>query len=143
MPLKKVSVMVKQGNGFRTECKVGKHTVIIDQPPPAGADAGPTPLDIQLMALGGCIAAIGRIIASQRKLEVRGFDITVDGEIDTDKLLGKPTDKRVGFSAINVGVKVDADMSAEEKARFVHEIDVRCPISDNLQNTTKVKIAAL
>jgi len=143
MPLKKVVVTVKQENGFRTECKAGKHTVIIDQPPPGGTDAGPTPLDVQLMSLGGCIAAIGRIIAMQRKLPVRGFEITVGGNLDTDRLLGKGGDKRVGFFEINVGVKVDADMSPEEKEKFVHEIDLRCPISDNLQNMTEVKIKAV
>ena len=116
--------------------------VVIDQPAPAGGtDEGPTPLDVQLMALGGCVAAIGRIIANQRKLVVRGIEVLVEGEIDTDGLLGKPSNKRVGFSAITAHVKIDADMSAAEKAQFLHEIDVRCPISENLQNVTPVTVA--
>jgi len=141
MPAKKVQVEIKQGAGFRTECKVGKHTVIIDQPAPAGGtDAGPTPLDVQLMALGGCVAAIGRIIANQRKLAVRGIEVTVEGDIDTDGLLGKPTQQRVGFSAITARVKIDADMSPAEKEQFLHDIDARCPISENLQNATPVSM---
>jgi hypothetical protein len=64
MPAKKVQVEIRQGEAFRTECRAGKHVVIIDQPAPGGTDAGPTPLDVQLMALGGCVAAIGRIIYS-------------------------------------------------------------------------------
>lgn len=141
MPAKKVQVEIKQGAGFRTECKVGKHTVIIDQPAPAGGtDAGPTPLDVQLMALGGCVAAIGRIIANQRKLAVRGIEVTVEGDIDTDGLLGKPTQQRVGFSAITARVKIDADMSPAEKEQFLHDIDARCPISENLQNATPVNM---
>jgi len=139
MPAKKIQVEIKQGVGFKTECKVGKHTVIIDQPAPAGGtDAGPTPLDVQLMSLGGCVAAIGRIIANQRKLTVRGIEVSVEGDIDTDGLLGKPTEKRVGFSAITARVKIDADMSAAEKTQFLHDIDARCPISENLQNATRV-----
>jgi len=141
MPTKKVQVEIKQGAGFRTECRVGKHEVIIDQPTAAGGtDAGPTPLDVQLIALGGCIAAIGRIIANQRKIPVRGIEVSVEGDLDTDGLLGKPTDKRVGFSAITARVKVDADMSATEKAQFVHDIDARCPISENLKNVTPVSV---
>ena len=139
MPAKKILVEIKQGVGFKTECKVGKHTVIIDQPTPVGGtDAGPTPLDVQLMSLGGCVAAIGRIIANQRKLTVRGIEVSVEGDIDTDGLLGKPTEKRVGFSAITARVKIDADMSAAEKTQFLHDIDARCPISENLQNATRV-----
>ena len=141
MPAKTVQVEIKQGSGFKTECRAGKHVVIIDQPTPSGGtDAGPTPLDVQLMALGGCVAAIGRIIANQRKLAVRGIEVTVEGDIDTDGLLGKATQQRVGFTAITARVKIDADMSATEKAQFLHDIDVRCPISENLKNITPVSI---
>jgi putative redox protein len=141
MPAKRVQVEIKQGAGFRTECRVGKHLVIIDQPAPAGGtDAGPTPLDVQLIALGGCVAAVGRIIANQRKLDVRGIEVAVDGDIDTDGLLGKPTGNRVGFSAITAHVKIDADMSAAEKEQFLHDIDARCPISENLKNVTAVSV---
>ena len=141
MPAKTVQVEIKQGSGFKTECWAGKHVVVIDQPAPAGGtDAGPTPLDVQLMALGSCIAAIGRIIANQRKLAVRGIEVAVEGEIDTDGLLGKPTNKRVGFSAITARVKIDADISAAEKEKLLHEIDERCPISENLKNATTVSI---
>lgn len=141
MPMKKVQVEIKQGSGFKTECRAGKHVVIIDQPTPAGGtDAGPTPLDVQLMALGGCVAAIGRIIANQRKLVVRGIEVTVEGEIDTDGLLGKPTANRVGFRAITARVKIDADMSPAKKEQFLHDIDMRCPISENLKNGSPVNV---
>lgn len=141
MPAKKLQVEIKQGAGFRTECRAGRHVIVIDQPTPAGGtDAGPTPLDVQLMALGGCVTAIGRIIANQRKLAVRGIEVSMEGDIDTDGLLGKPTEKRVGFSAITARVKIDADMSEAEKAQFVHDMDLRCPISENLQNTSPVSI---
>jgi putative redox protein len=141
MPAKKVQVEIKQGAGFKTECRAGKHLVIIDQPATAGGtDAGPTPLDVQLIALGSCVAAIGRIIANQRKLAVRGIEVTVEGDLDTDGLLGKPTANRVGFSAITARVKIDSDMSAAEKAQFVHDIDARCPISENLKNAAPVSV---
>ena len=141
MPAKTIQVEIKQGAGFRTECRVGKHTVIIDQSAPAGGtDAGPTPLDIQLMVFGGCVAAIGRIMANQRKLAMRGIEVAVEGAIDTDGLLGKSSDKRVGFSAITARVKIDADMTLEEKEKFLHDIDARCPISENLKNPTAVSV---
>jgi uncharacterized OsmC-like protein len=37
-------------------------------------------------------------------------------------------------------VKVDADLSDEEKKEFLEEVDRRCPISDNLMNTTPVEV---
>jgi uncharacterized OsmC-like protein len=144
MPAKQLKVEVVQGSGFRTECTAGKHTVIVDQPTVAGGtDGGPTPLDYQLVALGGCITAIGRIIANQRRLPVRGFRVSVTGELDTDRLLGKASPNRCGFSAIAAQVTVDADMTPAEKVALVHEIDERCPISDNLQALTPVVITAV
>ena len=139
MPLKTVQVEVNQAGGFRTECRAGKHTVVIDQPAAAGGtDAGPTPLDYQLIALGGCITAIGRIVANQHKLAIRSFRVTITGEINTDGLLGKTT--TTGFSAIKASVAIDADMTQEEKEKFLHEVDVRCPISENLQNAAPVEV---
>lgn len=141
MPVKTVHVQVRQHGGYRTECAAGKHTVIIDQSTAAGGtDAGPTPLEYQLMALGGCIAAIGRLITNQRKLPVRGFDMEIRGEIDTDPLLGKPSASRVGFRGIEVRVRVDADMTPEEKRKFIEEVEARCPISENLKNPTPVHV---
>ncbi|MCX7887071.1 MAG: OsmC family protein [Verrucomicrobiae bacterium] len=141
MPQKTVQVELQQPNGFRTDCRAGKHTVVIDQPAAAGGtDMGPTPLEYQLIALGGCLAAIGRIIANQRKLPIRGFRVTVSGDINTDRLLGKPSTSRVGFTAIHASVAIDGDLSQEEKTKLLHEIDERCPISENLQNATPVRV---
>ncbi len=142
MALKKVQVEVKQGVGFKTECRAGRHVVVIDQPAGAGGtDAGPTPLDYQLVSLGGCIAAIGRIVATQKRLAVRGFEISLEGELDTDGLLGKAPEKRAGFSSITARVKIDCDLTTAEKESLLAEIEKRCPISDNLQNTTAVSVA--
>jgi len=141
MPAKKVLVEVRQGAGFKTECVAGPHTVVVDQPAAAGGtDEGPTPLDYQLISLGGCITAIGRIIANQRHLPVRSIRVSVEGELNTDRLLGKAAQDRIGFSSIKAVVEIDADLSREEKARLLQEIDGRCPISDNLKNPTPVAI---
>ena len=141
MPAKKVQVEVVQVSGFKTECRAGKHLVIIDQPANAGGtDEGPTPLDVQLMALGGCIAAIGRIVAMQRHLNIRGIAVMLEGELDTDGLLGKPSDKRAGFSAVTARVKIDSDLGREEQQDLLNEIEKRCPVSDNLQNATPISV---
>lgn len=141
MPVKKVQIEVSQGSSFKTECRAGKHLIIIDQPANAGGtDEGPTPIDVQLMALGGCIVSIGRLVAMQRRLNVRGFKVLLEGELDTDGLLGKPSDKRVGLSAITARVKIDADLGREEQQKLLNEIEKRCPISDNLQTVTPVMV---
>ena len=141
MPTKSVKVLVTQGAGFRTECEAGKHRVVIDQPAASGGtDTGPTPLDYQLVALGGCIAAVARIIAMQRRINLRGVRVEVEGTINTDRVLGKSSPDRAGFSSIRASVTLDCELPEPEKAKLLKEIEERCPISDNLSNPTPVKI---
>ncbi|MBN2322973.1 MAG: OsmC family protein [Spirochaetes bacterium] len=137
MPLKNVAVEASIKDGFTIETKARSHTLYIDQPEAGGGkDAGPTPLEYLFFSLAGCIATIGKIMAKQRGIDLRGMDVKVEGNLDTAILMGKSNDGRPGFRDIKVIAKIDADMTREEKEKFLEEIDERCPISDNVKNTT-------
>jgi len=139
--MKTVAVESKLGEKFIIETNIRGHQVVIDQPVnAAGTDTGPTPLELVLVSLAGCIGTIGRIIAMQKRIALRGMAITVEGEIDTDGLLGKPIEGRIGFEGITISVDVDADMTDEEKEAFIHDVDRRCPVSENLLNATPVMV---
>lgn len=139
MANKIVSVDAVLVEGYKIEVRSRQHVSIVDQPPAGGGtDAGPTPLEYLFVSLAGCFATIGQIIVKQRRLPVRGIEVHVEGDLDTDVLMGKRDDVRAGFTGVRVTIKVDADMTQEEKERFVHDIDVRCPISDNIFNLTPI-----
>jgi len=91
-------------------------TFVIDQPANAGGeDLGPTPLEYYLAALARCIASIARIVAKQKRINLEGLKITTVGDINTDVLLGRNTQERVGFQSVALQVIVDADLSNSEK----------------------------
>lgn len=140
MPIKTYSVNSVTGVGFRTECSMEGHTVIIDQPGPMSGDDGPNPLLYQLVSLAGCLSAISRIVASQRRIDLRGIRVAIRAEIDTDFLMGATTEGRAGFSSINASVDLDSDMARAEKLVFLAEVDRRCPISDILMVGTNVAV---
>ncbi len=141
MPQKTVVVESKLAGKFAIESDIRGHKVVIDQPANAGgADAGPTPLELLFSSLAGCIGTIGRIVAMQKRIDLRGMEIKVEGSLDVDGLLGKPIDGRTGFEGITVSVNVDADMTDEEREAFLHEVDRRCPVSENLLNATPVSV---
>ncbi len=134
-----IKLNAKMGSGFRTEIGCS-HPFVIDQPKAGGGnDEGPNPLEIFLSSLPACICAIGRIIAMQRRINLRGIEVEVEGDIDKDFLMGKTTEGRSGFTEIRTLVKIDADMSDEEKKKFLHEIENRCPIADNMTNKSTIK----
>nr|WP_241509042.1 OsmC family protein [Stutzerimonas zhaodongensis] len=71
------------GNGFAIEVACGNHRVLIDQPRAAfGTDTGPSPLELVLAALAGCFGTIGRFLAHQRKVELRGMRFEIEADYD-------------------------------------------------------------
>jgi uncharacterized OsmC-like protein len=141
MSQKTVAVESTLGEKFVIKSDIRGHEVVIDQPAnAAGTDTGPTPLELMLASLAGCIGTIGRIVAMQKRIELRGMNIKVEGEIDVDGLLGKPIDGRIGFEGLTITADIDADMTAAEKEAFLHEVDRRCPVSENLLNATPIQV---
>jgi len=138
MAVSTMKIRAEMCEKFKTTVNAS-HTFIIDQPAAAGGtDEGANPLEYFLSSLAGCICAIGRIIANQKRLPVRSICADISGEIDKDYLLGKTKEGRAGFTAIKADVTIDADMSEQEKKVFLEEIDERCPVSDNMQRGTSV-----
>ena len=139
MSTKTVSVEACMHDGFAISGDIDGHKVTIDQPVAAkGSGTGPTPLQLMLFAVGGCIGTIARIAAFQHKIELRSMQITVEGDYNPAGLLGKPTDDRVGFTQIRITAKLDADLSQDAKQQFLDEVCARCPLHDNLLHGTKV-----
>lgn len=135
--IKQVRVEAHLGERFKIESKIGNHTLIVDQPKMGGGDdAGPTPLEYFFLSLAGCIATIGRIAAKQKRINLRGMDVKVEGDLNVEGLMGRNPDGRSGFEGITVTVKMDADLTKEEKEAFLVELDRRCPVSDNIHSTT-------
>jgi len=136
---KQVEIQATLGPGMRIEGRVRDHRVLIDQPRTAGGtDTGPTPLEHLFCALAGCIASVGRIVAHQRKIVLRGMEVWAEGELDVDTLLGRAKQNRAGFTGITVRARIDADLTTQQKADFLREVDERCPVSDNLRQLTPV-----
>jgi putative redox protein len=135
--VKHVKVEAHLGERFKIQSTIGNHTLYVDQPKTGGGeDTGPTPLEYLFLSLGGCLATIARIAAKQKRIDLRGLDVTVEGDLDVEGLMGRNPGGRSGFGGITVTVKLDADLTQEQKEAFLHEVDARCPVSDNLHNLT-------
>lgn len=139
--LKTVKVTATGPDGWVVRTMSGKHESIVDQPEElGGTDSGPSPLDYVFVALGGCLVTIAKIVAGQQKINLRGIEVEITGDLNLDVLRGQEMNERSGFTSINAKVKVDADLTKEEKEAFLEEVDRRCPVSDNLINLTPVTI---
>ncbi|MFK7159890.1 OsmC family protein [Marinospirillum sp. MEB164] len=125
--------------GFAIHANINGHALVIDQPQAAqGTNQGPTPLEMFLFSIGGCIGTIARIAAFQQKIDLRGMQIQVEGDYNPAGLLGRPSDDRVGFQQIRIQATIDADLSDAEKAEFLDQVCHRCPLHDNISLETQV-----
>lgn len=139
MAISTIKVSGEMGRSFSTKITCS-HPFVIDQPKMAGGnDEGPNPLEVFLSTLPACICAIGRIIAQQRRIDLKGMSVTAEGDIDKDFLLGKTTEGRAGFTEIRSYVAIDANLTMEEKRRFLEDIAARCPIADNIAQSSVIK----
>ena len=137
--MKTVSINAVGGEGFLINVAARDFNLVVDQPPASGGkDLGANPLEYALASLGACMVTIGKIIAKQERIDLRGMSCKVDGDIETAVLMGKTTEPRAGFVDIRMEIDIDADMTAEEKLDFVKRIEARCPISDGYSNTSNV-----
>jgi uncharacterized OsmC-like protein len=83
---------------------------------------------------------MAKLIAQERNITLRSFSLTVEGDLDTAGYLGQPTEHRIGLLGIKMNAAIDADLSTEEKQRFLEEIDRRCPASETFQKGTIVSL---
>ncbi len=140
MAMKTISARGQMQAGMSIEVECGEHRLVMDQPTPAGGQGlGPTPLDVVMAAVAGCFGTLGRFIAHQQKIELRGMRFEIEADYDPDGLLGRRDDVRPGFQALRISVDIDADLSREEKQALLEEIERRCPLADNLVNGTQLQ----
>ncbi|MGH1461638.1 MAG: OsmC family protein [Neptuniibacter sp.] len=139
MANKTVSISATMGSGWAIHADIRDHKVVIDQPTSSGGtNEGPSPLEYFLFSLAGCVGSIGRIAAHQKKINLQSMEIKVEADLNSAGLMGQKTDDRVGFQQIRISAKIDADLSASEKAAFLDEVCDRCPLHDNTKLETEV-----
>ncbi len=125
----------------RTRVTARKFTIIVDEPPElGGTDAGPNPVEYMLAALAGCINVTAHIVAKELKISLQGLSIEIQGDLNPARLLNRPTEDRAGYKSIHAVIQAKTDADTDTLAKWQSEIEKRCPVSDNLGNTTPIGV---
>lgn len=141
MALATFRVTAASGNPTKTVVKARNFEIIIDEPKNLqGTDHGPNPVEYVLAALAGCLNVVGHVVAQEMGFTLRGIKFELKGGLDPAKFMGQDIVSRAGYQSIEVKIKPDCDASAEQLAAWLEAIEERCPVSDNISNTTPVTI---
>jgi uncharacterized OsmC-like protein len=140
----KVSITGESQNPTKITLKSGKFSMIIDEPKEmGGADEGPSPIQVLLMSLAGCLNVTGHEIACQKGLALHGIKIGIEGVMNPCTFLGCSFEERAGFQNINVKIEPDfTDATQQQIDEWLKETEERCPVTDNIKAGTSLSVSA-
>lgn len=98
-----------------------------------GRNNGVRPMQMLLMALGGCSAIDIVLILKKQRQEIEDFEIVVDGEREEVK------DGAALFETINVEFKLKGKIDKEKAERAVAlSMEKYCSVTKTLEKTAKI-----
>jgi putative redox protein len=136
-----ISTTLEAGPNRRILARTRGHEIVMDiRKERGGDDAGPTPPECLVIALGGCIFNICRILARERQIVIEDLRLSISGDVDPSRAFGFDTGNRAGFSEISVQMQFTSPLSDAEKDEFYQELLDRCPLCDTIGNPTPLRI---
>jgi uncharacterized OsmC-like protein len=138
----KVLITGESENPTKMNLAAGKFKMIIDEPKGmGGTDEGPSPIQVLLMSLAGCLNVTGHEIARQKGLKLNGMKVTIEGVMNPCTFIGCSFEERAGFQNIKVTVRADMPGVTEEaKEAWLKETESRCPVTDNIKADTTITV---
>lgn len=133
---KKYCIVASMGTDWKVESRIRQHHLIIDQP--TATDEGANPLEMFLFSLGGCLCSMAKMVAAEQQVEISAMTVELNATLDPAGLRGKSAVAPVGFKEISIKAEIDCPLELEEKKKLFELVCQRCPIHDNLVNTTVV-----
>ena len=137
----KFKINARSESAAKTIVKARNFEIVVDEPEAlGGTDVAPNPVEYVLAAFAGCLNVMGHLVAQEMGIELKNLKIEMEGDLNPAKLFGKCDKERAGYKNIIVKLipETEADDSSLEK--WLHEVECRCPVSDNLQNITPVTV---
>jgi len=142
MPMQ-VKIHGKSESATRISLSAGKFKMIIDEPEQmGGSNLGPSPVQVLLMALAGCLNVTVHEVAKQRNLGLVSLSIEIEGNLDACTFTGCNDVNRAGFEDINVNMnaKFEKMQMQDTIDSWLVETERRCPVTDNIQSMTNIAL---
>ena len=142
MPMK-VKIHGKSETATRISLNAGNFKLIIDEPEQmGGSNLGPSPVQVLLMALAGCLNVTAHEVAKQQNLGLESLNINIEGNLDACTFMGCSDENRAGFEDIKVNMNAvfERDQNQETIDNWLEETERRCPVTDNIKSMTNIAL---
>ena len=142
MPMK-VKIHGKSETATRISLSAGHFKLIIDEPEQmGGSNLGPSPVQVLLMALAGCLNVTAHEVAKQRNLGLVSLNIVIEGNLDACTFMGCNDENRAGFEDIKVNLNAQFEQVQLQETidTWLEETERRCPVTDNIKSMTNIAL---
>ena len=107
--------------------------MIIDEPPSlAGKNAGPSPVELILVALGTCQEIVYSAYASMMGIELISVKVDVKGKLDLKGLFGLDKSVPAGYKSISFVTSIESPADEESIQALIKIVETHCPVMDTL-----------
>lgn len=98
--------------------------------------------DIFLASLAACQELTIRLVAASMEIALAKLDVRVEGDWDVRGTLAVSRESPIGFTAIRVLVKLDADAPADKLERLLSSAERFCVVSATLKDPPPIEMIA-
>ncbi|AEJ38818.1 OsmC family protein [Sulfobacillus acidophilus TPY] len=122
------------GTAVRSVAKIRSHEVVIDEPLGfGGQDQGPTPVELLLAGLGGCLNVLIAGLAPRYGVELTHLTTAVEGDLDPDGIREIDSAVRSGYLAIRYQIHVESRSPSSQVEALIRHAERVCPVKDTLK----------
>jgi putative redox protein len=132
---REVRVQTDPAGKFRQTLLDGPHHLISDEPVDAGGDdAGPSPHELLLLALGSCTSMTLKLYADRKGWPLRSAEVRLTLERVRREAPGPTGDAVV----IHRTIQLEGDLDADQRQRLL-EIAGKCPVHKTLTGEIDIR----
>lgn len=103
-----------------------------------GGDSAPSPLELLLSAVNGCLIFGYALEAALRGITIESLEIETTGDIDLRGMLGVCDDVRPGYESIQYVVRIKGNATVEQFQEVHDTVQSRSPVCFNVTRRTRL-----
>ena len=141
--VKPADVVVRgHASRFLQEVTTGKHNLRADEPVSAGgSDAGPSPYDYLLIALGVCTSMTVGLYARRKQWRLENIIVSLWHSRIHAKDCEECETKEGMLDRIDTKIELTGSLTAEQQAKLM-EIAAKCPVHRTLKSEINIRLQA-
>lgn len=127
-------VLRSVGDRYTTQVTTERHSLVADEPAPAGDDLGPTPYELLLGALGSCTSMTLLMYARRQGWPLTEVQIELSHQRDYVRDCEECENDGAKLEAVVRRIHLEGALSEEQRARLL-EVARRCPVGKTLESS--------